>query len=150
MTRTGYGTTGSVGVVERADAYPVAMKDPRFSLASTVLGTPDPRGLASFYRALLGWEILEEEDEWVVLRPSGGTTGLAFQLETGHVPPTWPAGPGDQQMQVHLDLGVDDLPAGEARALALGATVAAHQPQDDVRVLVDPAGHPFCLFQRTT
>jgi len=24
--------------------------------------------------------------------------------------------------------------------------VAAFQPQDDVRVMLDPAGHPFCLY----
>jgi hypothetical protein len=30
--------------------------------------------------------------------------------------------------------------------VALGATVAAYQPQDDVRVVLDPAGHPFCLY----
>jgi hypothetical protein len=24
--------------------------------------------------------------------------------------------------------------------------VADHQPQDDVRVMLDPAGHPFCLY----
>ena len=50
-------------------------------------------------------------------------------------------------MQLHLDIGVDDLAEGEARALALGAVLASYQPQDDVRVLLDPAGHPFCLFQ---
>jgi hypothetical protein len=50
-------------------------------------------------------------------------------------------------MQLHLDIGVDNLAEGEARALALGATLATHQPQDDVRVLFDPAGHPFCLFE---
>ncbi len=26
-----------------------------------------------------------------------------------------------------------------------GATLADTQPQDDVRVLLDPVGHPFCL-----
>jgi hypothetical protein len=25
--------------------------------------------------------------------------------------------------------------------------VAGHQPQPDVRVLLDPAGHPFCLYR---
>ncbi|HEY3089759.1 MAG TPA: VOC family protein [Jatrophihabitantaceae bacterium] len=30
-------------------------------------------------------------------------------------------------------------------AVALGASVAAYQPQHNVRVLFDPAGHPFCL-----
>jgi hypothetical protein len=24
-----------------------------------------------------------------------------------------------------------------------------HQPQDDVRVMLDPAGHPFCLYVDT-
>ena len=126
------------------------MTTPRFNLRSTVLGTPDPRGLASFYRALLDWDLIEEEDEWVVLKPQGNPdgTGLSFQLEDRHVRPTWPAGEGDQQMQLHLDIAVDDLGEGEARALALGAVQASYQPQDDVRVLLDPAGHPFCLFQR--
>jgi catechol 2,3-dioxygenase-like lactoylglutathione lyase family enzyme len=125
------------------------MTTPRFDLRSAVLGSPDPRGLASFYRALLDWELIEEEDEWVVLKPRGNLdgTGLSFQLEERHVPPTWPAGEGDQQMQLHLDIRVDELAEGEARALALGAVLASHQPQDDVRVLLDPAGHPFCLFQ---
>lgn len=117
-----------------------------FRLSSTVLGAPDPRGLGAFYRDLLGWEVREAEDEWVVVRPAGSTTGLAFQLETEHVPPVWPSGPGDQQMQAHLDIGVSDLDAGVARARDLGATMATYQPQDDVRVMLDPAGHPFCLF----
>ncbi len=49
-------------------------------------------------------------------------------------------------MMIHLDIGVDDLDAGVAWALGAGATVAEHQPQDGVRVMIDPAGHPFCLF----
>ena len=81
-----------------------------------------------------------------MLRPSTGGPGLSFQLEGGHVPPLWPGGRGDQQMQAHLDIGVDLLAAGVARAIDLGATLAANQPQDDVRVLIDPAGHPFCIF----
>ena len=118
---------------------------PTMSLTSTVLGTPDPRGLAGFYGRLLGWEIRTDEPEWVTLRgPSG--PGLAFQLETGHVPPAWPAGPGEQQMQLHLDIQVDDLAAGCAWAEQCGATLAAFQPQHDVRVYLDPAGHPFCLW----
>jgi hypothetical protein len=62
------------------------------------------------------------------------------------VPPTWPQGPGDQQMQLHLDVRVEDLVAATAFAQSLGARVAGFQPQDDVRVLLDPAGHPFCLY----
>lgn len=122
------------------------MTEPTFRVSSTVLGAPDPPALGAFYRDLLGWEVREEEPEWVVLKPPGGRTGLAFQLEEEHVPPTWPAGPGDQQMQAHLDIGVSDLEAGVRRAQELGATPAAYQPQEDVRVMLDPAGHPFCLF----
>ncbi|MFJ5777458.1 VOC family protein [Streptomyces sp. NPDC093094] len=47
---------------------------------------------------------------------------------------------------LHLDVGADDLAAGTARAPAEGATLAEHQPQDDVRVPPDPSGHPFCLW----
>lgn len=122
------------------------MPAPDFRLSSTVLGTSDPRGLAAFYRDLLGWEVRVDRPDWVVLKPHSGATGLSFQLEDGHVPPSWPSSPGEQQMQAHLDIVVDDLAAGVARAQALGASVAADQPQDDVCVLLDPAGHPFCLF----
>lgn len=117
-----------------------------YRVSAAVLGTPDPRGLASFYRALLGWDLVADEPEWVVLRPPGGGAGLTFQLEAEHVPPVWPAAAGDQQMQVHLDIACDDLEQGVAGAVGLGGELAAYQPQDDVRVLLDPAGHPFCLF----
>jgi hypothetical protein len=47
---------------------------------------------------------------------------------------------------VHLDLAVDDKAVAEAEALRLGARVADDQPGGDTwRVLLDPAGHPFCL-----
>jgi predicted enzyme related to lactoylglutathione lyase len=49
-------------------------------------------------------------------------------------------------MQLHLDIEVDDLAAAVELAVAAGATVAEFQPQDDVRVCLDPAGHPFCLW----
>ena len=124
------------------------MTTTRFSLRSTVLGSPDPRALASFYRALLDWEVIEEADDWVVVKPGGNrdATGLSFQREDRHVPPTWPAGEGDQQMQLHLDIAVADLDAESARALALGAPLAEFQPEDGLRVHLDPDGHVFCLF----
>lgn len=116
-------------------------------LRSVVLGTPDPRGLAAFYRGLLEeWSVVDDEPDWVKITPPDGGTGLSFQLETGHVAPVWPPREGAQQMQVHLDIAVADLPAGIARAAELGAVEPPVQPQDDVHVMLDPAGHPFCLF----
>jgi catechol 2,3-dioxygenase-like lactoylglutathione lyase family enzyme len=119
---------------------------PTMSLTSTVLDAPDPAALARFYGELLGWPIGRDEPGWVTLRPADGSAGLSFQLEERYVPPRWPAGPGEQQMQLHLDIEVDDLDEAGAFAAGLGATLAAYQPQEDVRVYLDPVGHPFCLW----
>ena len=120
---------------------------PSLTLAGIVLGAPDPRALAEFYRLLLSWDLVTEEPGWVQLAPpDGARPALSFQEEPDHVPPTWPAGPDDQQMMIHLDIRVDDLEAAGAHAVAAGAVLADHQPQADVRVYLDPAGHPFCLF----
>jgi catechol 2,3-dioxygenase-like lactoylglutathione lyase family enzyme len=119
---------------------------PRLTLTATVLDAPDPRELAAFYQRLLGWTIGRDEPDWVTLRPPGGGAGLSFQTETAYVRPTWPAGPGDQQMMMHLDIEVDDLDAAGAHAIAAGATLAEYQPQEDVRTFLDPAGHPFDLW----
>jgi catechol 2,3-dioxygenase-like lactoylglutathione lyase family enzyme len=118
------------------------------ALSGVVLDSPDARALAGFYRSLLGWEVVQDEPGWVKLRSRDGGTGLSFQTEAHYVRPVWPARPGDQQMQVHLDIAVEDLAAAGEHAIATGAVLAEHQPQDDVRVYLDPAGHPFCLFER--
>jgi hypothetical protein len=62
-----------------------------------------------------------------------------------YVPPVWTPAPGKQRTMIRLDIEVEDLEAAVADAVALGARVAGFQPQDNVRVLLDPAGHPFCL-----
>jgi catechol 2,3-dioxygenase-like lactoylglutathione lyase family enzyme len=116
------------------------------ALTAVVLDSPDARELAGFYRRLLGWTVGQDEPEWVTLRPPGGGAGLSFQTETAYVRPTWPAGPGDQQMMAHLDIEVDDVETAGAHAVAAGAILADYQPQKDVRVYLDPAGHPFCLW----
>jgi catechol 2,3-dioxygenase-like lactoylglutathione lyase family enzyme len=119
---------------------------PRMSLTATVLDAPDPRELAAFYQRLLGWPIGTDEPEWVTLRPPGGGTGLSFQAEPLYTRPTWPSTEDRQQMMTHLDIEVDDLRAATAHAVDAGATLADFQPQEHVRVLLDPAGHPFCLW----
>jgi catechol 2,3-dioxygenase-like lactoylglutathione lyase family enzyme len=125
------------------------MAAPKTTLSGVVLGSPDPQALATFYQRLLGWERTQDEPLWVTIRPPGGGCGLSFQQEKEHVAPVWPAGPGDQQMQVHLDIEVDDLAAAVEIATGAGARLAEFQPQHDVRVLLDPAGHPFCFWVRS-
>ncbi|GAB6898215.1 VOC family protein [Kineosporia succinea] len=126
------------------------MSRPPLTLSGIVLGTDDVRTLSEFYLRLLGWELEQDElPHWRKLRSPQGGTGLSFQLEDGHVRPVWPApnpAAGDQQMQIHLDIQVEDLDTGEQWARECGAERHAFQPQDDVRVMIDPSGHPFCLF----
>ena len=45
-----------------------------------------------------------------------------------------------------MDVAVNDLDAAVAWAIEAGAKLADYQPQERVRVMPDPAGHPFCLF----
>jgi catechol 2,3-dioxygenase-like lactoylglutathione lyase family enzyme len=122
------------------------MAQPRLRVASIVLGTDDPRTLGRFYERLLGWTIGDDESTWVTLVPPEGRPGLSFQYESEYVRPVWPSTPDHQQMTAHLDIAVEDLDQAAAWALSAGATLAEFQPQDEVRVMLDPAGHPFCLF----
>jgi catechol 2,3-dioxygenase-like lactoylglutathione lyase family enzyme len=118
---------------------------PRFDLVATTLDAPDARVLASFYERLLGWERVTDKPHYVGLRaPSGARLG--FQTEPNYIAPVWPSEAGTQLMMSHLEIGVDDLDVGQAWAMEAGATLADHQPQEHVRVMLDPAGHPFCLF----
>ena len=116
------------------------------TLTMVTLNSPDPPALARFYGQLLGWEIATEEPGWVTLRQPDGGIELGFHIEDHYVPPVWPSKSGEQLMMMHLELRVDDLAAGCAHAKACGATLAEFQPQDDVRVHLDPDGHPFCLY----
>jgi predicted enzyme related to lactoylglutathione lyase len=112
----------------------------------TVLSAGDPVALARFYSELFGWEIARASPDWVTIGMPGTTHYLAFAIDENHEPPVWPSRPGEPTMQLHLDVGVTDLDAAVEDAVALGARVAEYQPQDDVRVMLDPAGHPFCLY----
>jgi catechol 2,3-dioxygenase-like lactoylglutathione lyase family enzyme len=119
---------------------------PVMKVTSIVLDAPDASELGAFYRQLLGWDVRTQEPDWMTLAAPEGGAGLAFQTESHYVRPVWPAGPGDAQMMTHLDIEVQDLAAAGAHAVAVGATLAEFQPQDNVRVYLDPAGHPFCLW----
>jgi len=75
-----------------------------------------------------------------------GVAYLAIQHNPDYVRPVWPAPAVSRQMMMHLDFKVTDLDAAVAHGVQLGAELAEHQPQENVRVLLDPAGHPFCLY----
>jgi predicted enzyme related to lactoylglutathione lyase len=111
------------------------------------LDAPDARELAHFYQRLLDWQIHDESDDWVTLAPAANAGyNLAFATHKLYERPVWPAEPGEPQMSMHLDIEVDDLDEAVGHALRAGAEIASYQPQHTVRVMLDPAGHPFCLY----
>ncbi|MFN2319561.1 MAG: GNAT family N-acetyltransferase [Dermatophilaceae bacterium] len=119
-------------------------------VTTVTLGARDLPRLVRFYGDLLGREVPEAAElageDWVAVRDDDGGITLAVQLEREQERVTWPAGPGEQHLQVHLEIRVDDLERALEHALTCGATLAEHQPQEDVRVCLDPEGHPFCLW----
>ncbi len=119
---------------------------PPHDYLGTVLDAPDPQALGRFYAEVLDWRIHSDEEDWVTIAPDRGHVYLAFQRVPDHHRPVWPHQPGEQQIQMHLDIEVSDLNAATESAMRLGGILAEHQPQDDVRVITDPAGHLFCLY----
>ncbi len=111
----------------------------------TAIEAPDPGALARFYSGLLGWNIGHEEPGTTILAAPEGSIYVVFQQAAGYQAPVWPPAGGQQRPMMHFDFQVGDLDSAVAEAVALGASVATYQPQDNVRVLLDPAGHPFCL-----
>ena len=121
-------------------------KTGNLTLTGFTLSTPDPQALGAFYSTLLSWPIGNTDSTWVSLTNPAGGLGLNFHIEDQYQRPVWPSEPGNQIMQGHLEIQVDDLDAACAFAAECGATLASFQPQENVRVHLDPDGHPFCLF----
>jgi catechol 2,3-dioxygenase-like lactoylglutathione lyase family enzyme len=136
---------------------------PAVIMRTVNLDCSDALAMARFYGGVLGWEPTEVEDDWVLMRDPGGGTGLSFQQTADYAPPAWPEEPGRQQKMIHLDLrvtppGSEDgtgysdeqgqaaLEAAVRLAVSVGGTLAEHQGRDDLRVVLDPSGHPLCLF----
>ena len=110
----------------------------------------EPLELAKFYAALLHWETGSGDDgeyAWTY-RPEtkqGEYPCLVFQRNPGYLTPVWPDEPGAQQQMAHIDVAVDDLASAIRHAVRCGAEVAPQQFSDHWTVMIDPAGHPFCL-----
>jgi len=98
---------------------------------------------AEFWSAMLGYEVAASTDDYAMLTAPGGGPALGLGRVADHQPPSWPDEGGRKQF--HFDLAVDDLEAATQRAVGLGARLAEPQPGETWRVLIDPAGHPFCL-----
>lgn len=131
------------------------MKDDelKIKLYATTMDCIDPYALAKFYAALLNWEIPFHDADWACVgapgKEQGTYPGITFQRNPEYIPPVWPEKPEAQQQMAHLDFAVNDLEKAVQYAVQCGATVAAEQFSDDWKVMLDPAGHPFCLCLMT-
>jgi Glyoxalase-like domain len=107
------------------------------------LDCADPIPLSTFWASLLDGEILRAAEDVAIVKVDPGLLLVAMRVEE-YVPPTWPE--GSVPKQAHIDVEVDDLNRAAKRAVSLGAVQAESQRSPDrYLVLLDPAGHPFCL-----
>jgi catechol 2,3-dioxygenase-like lactoylglutathione lyase family enzyme len=133
----------------------VAMAE--FTWAGVCLDCSDAEELARFYAAVFGWEVVARDEPdsraggsgWVCMSgPSAGPT-VSFQGEQWYRPPVWPEATGSQTKMMHFEVAVDDLDLAVATVIEAGGREASPQPVDrdrrELRVMLDPAGHPFCL-----
>lgn len=126
----------------------------KIKMYSFTVDCKDPHDLAKFYAALLKWEVVLVDKEWACVYAPGTNQGtypcILFQQNLEYIPPVWPEKLEAQQQMAHLDFAVNDLEKAVQYAIHCGATIADEQFSDSWRVMLDPAGHPFCLCQMRT
>ena len=113
-------------------------------LAALAVDCEQPAAVAEFWCAVLGWRVVEEDEEGVSIGPPDGS---------------WPtidflAVPERKSVKnrLHLDLRADGVTTQEEleRLRALGAepTDVGQGPDVSWVVLADPEGNEFCLLRR--
>jgi catechol 2,3-dioxygenase-like lactoylglutathione lyase family enzyme len=106
-----------------------------------VIDCPDDQALTRFYHDLTCMEIEDFGDAFPEISAHG--VPLIFQQVKGYQPPTWPT--QERGQQLHLEFVTDDIAGAVTYAESIGATRAPAPPEDDFTVMLDPAGHPFCI-----
>jgi len=114
-------------------------------IGAVTLDSDNPKALADFYRKLLGWERYHDDGEYIYISPGERSMQLIFQENADYQRPAWPTEREKQQQMIHLDFYTDDLEKEVKRAIEYGAKLAEVQYSDGWRVMIDPAGHPFCI-----
>ena len=121
----------------------------KIKMNSFTMDCKDPHELAKFYTKLINWEIAYEDEEYSIINAPGTQHGsypnIVFQKNLDYIAHVWPEKSEAQQQMAHLDFAVNDLEEAVQYALDCGARIADEQFSDHWRVMLDPAGHPFCL-----
>ena len=127
-------------------------------------GPSDFAATVSFYRSFLDRPLGEDscvdpdtcthegDGHWARVPGSRSEISVLIQAEPWYQTPTWPEQPTTQQTKMmHFEVMVEDVPSSVAFAVSCGATESGYQPPDRdhlrSRVMLDPAGHPFCLWR---
>ncbi len=115
------------------------------SLAVIAIDALNPRVVAEFWCAVLGWIVLEEDEGGVSI---GSPDASWPTLDLCRVPEGKTV-----KNRLHFDLRADGVgrPAELQRLLDLGAKPVDVGQESDVSwvVLADPEGNEFCLLART-
>ena len=123
----------------------------KIKMYSFTVDCKNPYELAKFYADLLKWEIPFYNEEYACVgdpgTQQGAYPGITFQRNDEYTPPVWPEKPEAQQQMAHLDFAVNDLDEAVQYAIHCGVRIADEQFSDEWKVMLDPAGHPFCLCQ---
>lgn len=123
--------------------------DLKIKMYSFTVDCIKPHDLAHFYGALLKWDVISFDEDYVLAHApgteQGAYPGILFQRNPAYKPPVWPEKPDTQQKMAHLDFAVNDLEQSVSYAIQCGAVQAEEQFSDQWRVMFDPEGHPFCL-----
>jgi catechol 2,3-dioxygenase-like lactoylglutathione lyase family enzyme len=121
----------------------------KITWAAVTLDSADFRKLSDFYVKFLEGKVVREfGGHGVAVGVPGAEIQLNFQNAEGYEPPVWPEEPGKQQQMEHLDFLVENLEEAVNRAVGFGAKKAPQQFIPEIVVMLDPAGHPFCLIPK--
>lgn len=110
--------------------------------------------MIAFYTGMFGIKVLDKEERWAMVGDPAAGMAINIQAEDWYVAPIWPEHVDAQTKMMHFEIEVDHVERAVARAVSLGAREAPNQPADrdlnTLTIMLDPAGHPFCLWSRQT
>jgi catechol 2,3-dioxygenase-like lactoylglutathione lyase family enzyme len=114
-------------------------------ITELVLDCHDPELLAQFWSQVLGYRVVDQDDEGVAIGPPDGTPSpveLLFSRSND---------PKIGKLRLHIDVNATDRDRDEelARLEQLGAKhIDIGQGEQTWYVLADPEGNEFCLLRR--
>lgn len=116
-------------------------------LAALTIDCPDAAAMGDFYCSALGGTVTHRDDDSLFLQTAALL--LIFRRVSDYRAPTWPS--PEVPLQTHFEFVVDDPAQAVAELGRLGATLAPLEGADDadLRVMLDPAGQPFCVIRRS-